>query len=94
MGENNYVVYINANVPASLFWSIVIYDAETRCLIDNRNEEGEGKATVGSRTKGLRENSDGSYYMFLGPGDPPKGGGQLCTYSSRPRMVVFMTIMP
>ncbi len=25
------------------------------------------------RSKGLRENADGSYYMLLGPGDPPKG---------------------
>jgi len=72
-GENNYVIRINKDVPASLFWSIVIYDADTRCLIDNRNEQGEGKATVGSRTKGLRENSDGSFYMLLGPGNPPRG---------------------
>ena len=72
-GENNYVIRINKDVPASLFWSIVIYDAETRCLIDNRNEKGEGKATVGSRTEGLRTNPDGSFDMLLGPGDPPKG---------------------
>ena len=72
-GEENYVIKINANVPASLFWSIVIYDADTRCLIDNRDKKGKGKATVGSRTEGLRTNADGSYYMLLGPGDPPKG---------------------
>ncbi len=50
-GGDNYVIEINANVPASLFWSIVIYDADTRCLIDNRNRDSKGKATVGSRTK-------------------------------------------
>ncbi len=72
-GGDNYVIEINANVPASLFWSIVIYDADTRCLIDNRNKDGKGKATVGSKTKGLRTNADGSYYMLLGPGEPPAG---------------------
>ena len=72
-GGDNYVIEINANVPASLFWSIVIYDADTRCLIDNRNKDGKGKATVGSKTKGLRKNADGSYYMLLGPGQPPTG---------------------
>jgi len=59
-GGDNYVIRIEADVPASLFWSIVIYDADTRCLIDNRNSDGKGKATVGSRTKGLRKNADGS----------------------------------
>ncbi len=73
LGDNKYVIHIQPNVPASLFWSIVIYDADTRCLIDNRNREGKGKATVGSRTKGLRKNADGSYYMLLGPGNPPEG---------------------
>jgi hypothetical protein len=72
-GGHNYVVHIQANVPASLFWSIVIYDADTRCLIDNRNSDGKGKATVGSRTKGLRKNADGSFFMLLGPDEPPKG---------------------
>lgn len=72
-GGDNYIIHIQANVPASLFWSIVIYDADTRCLIDNRNTAGKGKATVGSRTEGLRKNTDGSFYMLLGPGDPPAG---------------------
>jgi hypothetical protein len=72
-GGDNYVIHIEADVPASLFWSFVIYDADTRCLIDNRNEDGKGKATVGSRTEGLRENADGTYDMLLGPGDPPPG---------------------
>jgi hypothetical protein len=72
-GSDHFVIHIQANVPASLFWSLVIYDADTRCLIDNRNKDGKGKATVGSRTEGLRKNADGSFYMLLGPGDPPTG---------------------
>jgi hypothetical protein len=72
-GGDRYVIRVEADVPASLFWSIVVYDADTRCLIDNRNDDGQGKATVGSRTPGLRTNEDGSFYMLLGPGDPPKG---------------------
>ena len=72
-GRNNYVIHIQANVPASLFWSIVIYDADTRCLIDNRNKGGKGKASVGSRTQGLRTNADGTFYILIGPDDPPTG---------------------
>ncbi|WP_189359267.1 DUF1214 domain-containing protein [Algibacter mikhailovii] len=72
-GGNNYIIKINGPVPAELFWSTVIYDTDTRCLIDNRKGAHGGKATVGSKTEGLRINEDGSYTMLLGPGDPPKG---------------------
>jgi hypothetical protein len=57
----------------NLFWSIVVYDADTRCIIDNRSGAAGGKATAGSKTKGLRMNADGSYYVLLGPDAPPKG---------------------
>jgi hypothetical protein len=72
-GGNNYVIRIEKDVPAELFWSIVIYDTDTRCLIDNRDGAGGGKATMGSKTPGLRKNNDGSYYMLLGPDAPPTG---------------------
>lgn len=72
-GGENYVIRINGPVPAELFWSVVIYDTDTRCIIDNRSGIQGGKATMGSKTPGLRVNDDGSYYMLLGPGDPPEG---------------------
>ncbi|NIV33671.1 MAG: DUF1214 domain-containing protein [Anaerolineae bacterium] len=72
-GGENYVIHINGPVPAELFWSVVIYDTDTRCIIDNRHGAAGGKATMGSKTPGLRENEDGSYYMLLGPDAPPKG---------------------
>ncbi len=72
-GENNYVIRVEDNVPADLFWSIVIYDTDHRSLIDNRAGTAGGKATVGSKTPGLRQNADGSYYVFLGPEAPPEG---------------------
>jgi len=72
-GDKNYVIQISGPVPAELFWSVVIYDTDTRCVIDNREGAAGGKATVGSKTPGMRTNKDGSYYMMLGPGDPPKG---------------------
>lgn len=72
-GGDRYVIRINGPVPAALFWSVVIYDADTRCIIDNRHGAAGGKATVGSRTPGLRTNADGSYYVLLGPDEPPPG---------------------
>ena len=43
-GENKYVIRIEKDVPAKLFWSIVVYDADTRCIIDNRKGAAGGKA--------------------------------------------------
>jgi len=72
-GAENYVIQINGPVPADMFWSMVIYDTDTRALIDNREGAAGGKATVGSKTPDLRTNKDGSITMLLGPGKPPKG---------------------
>jgi len=47
-GGDSYIIHINGPVPAELFWSVVIYDADTRCVIDNRHGAAGGKATVGS----------------------------------------------
>ena len=51
----------------------MIYDTDTRCLIDNRAGAAGGKATMGSKTPGLRANEDGSYDMLLGPDAAPEG---------------------
>jgi hypothetical protein len=72
-GGNNYVIRIEKDVPAELFWSVVIYDTDTRTIIDNREGAAGGKATVGSKTPGLRTNDDGTYFMLLGPDAPPSG---------------------
>jgi hypothetical protein len=72
-GGENYVIHINGPVPAKLFWSVVIYDTDTRCIIDNREGAAGGKATVGSKTPKLRTNADGSIYILLGSDAPPKG---------------------
>jgi len=72
-GEERYVIRIEGPVPAELFWSVVIYDADTRCIIDNQEGAAGGKATVGSKTPDLRQNADGSYYVLLGPESSPAG---------------------
>ena len=68
-GEHSYVMRVPADPPAELFWSMVIYDADTRTLIytDQR------KATIGSRaTPDMIVNDDGSVNIFVGP-EPPAG---------------------
>ncbi|HIG60605.1 MAG TPA: DUF1214 domain-containing protein, partial [Gammaproteobacteria bacterium] len=47
---------------AKLFWSIVVYDVNTRTLIMND----ENRPVLSSRT-GLSENEDGSVTLHFGP---------------------------
>ena len=55
------------NAPAELFWSMVIYDSDTRTLIYTDQK----KATIGSRaTPDMVVNEDGSINIFVGPEAP------------------------
>jgi hypothetical protein len=65
LGGMNYTLHIPANPPAVNFWSLTVYDAATRCLIDNPQRN----ADLSSR-KDLAKNSDGSIDLYFGPEAP------------------------
>lgn len=69
-GGVNYVLHVPANAPAEAFWSMTLYDVDTRCII--RNEQ--GIADRSSRMD-LLENEDGSIDLYFGP-DAPAGKEQ------------------
>ena len=66
-GSRNYVLHVPPDVPAEAFWSITLYDVDTRCLI--RNEQ---KIADRSSRMDLIKNTDGSVDIYMGP-DAPKG---------------------
>jgi hypothetical protein len=47
--------------PVKYFWSVTMYDLPARLLVDNPI----GRYAIGSRTKGLKTNSDGSIDIYL-----------------------------
>ena len=61
-GDKHYKLTMPPNAPAEVFWSIVVYDVNTRTLILND----EGRAALSSRT-GLIENDDGSVTLHFSP---------------------------
>ena len=61
-GDKHYKLTMPPNAPAEVFWSIVVYDVNSRTLILND----EGRAALSSRT-GLIENDDGSVTMHFSP---------------------------
>ncbi len=67
-GGKNYRLNVPGPVPARLFWSVTVYDTETRCIIDS----GQGRGAVRSLHEKPVTNADGSYDIYYGP-DKPTG---------------------
>jgi len=70
IGSNTYHLNIPANIPAENFWSIVVYDAETRSMIKNDVQPLPAIRSLDSDK--LIQNSDGSYDVYFGP-EAPEG---------------------
>jgi len=67
-GGRNYKLTIPGPVPARLFWSVTVYDSETRTIIDS----GQGRGAVRTMFEKPQANPDGSFDIFFGP-DAPAG---------------------
>jgi hypothetical protein len=70
-GSQTYKLHLPAGIPASNFWSLVLYSEDTRCFIDNKDAADKLRATsVDSRDKNLVINEDGSVDLYIGPKAP------------------------
>ena len=67
-GSKLYKLHLPANPPANDFWAMTLYDPQTRAPFPSS----QPLPSVGSQTKGLKKNSDGSYDIYFGP-KAPKG---------------------
>lgn len=65
-GGKTYSVTIPANVPVNNYWSFVVYDTQTRSLL----ETDQKLAGVDSKQPDLKANDDGSYTIWYGPQAP------------------------
>jgi len=65
-GKNTYEIVVPKDAPANQFWSITVYDNDSRCIILND----QGKSDISSAREGVRVEDDGSYKVFVGPTVP------------------------
>jgi hypothetical protein len=65
-GSKTYQLHLPPNVPVNNFWAVTLYDTQTRSQLQISNPY----PTLGSQTKGVQENSDGSYDIYFGPKAP------------------------
>ncbi len=67
-GGENYKLTIPGPVPAKLFWSVTVYDSETRTIINTD----QGRGAVRMMFEKPTVNADGNFDVYFGP-DTPKG---------------------
>ncbi len=65
-GSKTYKVHLPPNVPAKDYWSFVVYDNQTRAMLQTDQQF----SSVSSARKTTQQNPDGSYDVYFGPVAP------------------------
>jgi len=65
-GGKSYRLRLPPNIPVKDFWSITLYDSQTRAML----QTGQAFPSVSGQTKGLLVNADGSVDVYFGPQAP------------------------
>jgi hypothetical protein len=65
-GGKTYTIHMPPHIPVKDFWSFTLYDNQTRSMLQTDQQA----PAVGSLTKGLLVNADGSVDVYFGPSTP------------------------
>ena len=67
-GGKTYTLHLPPNIPAEDFWSVVLYDTQTRSMLQTDDPH----PSVSSQTGTVEANDDGSVDVWFGP-EAPEG---------------------
>jgi hypothetical protein len=65
-GDRNYKITLPADIPQSRFWSVMLYDRQTRSML----QTGQPKPDIGSQSGTVVTNDDGTTDIYIGPAAP------------------------
>lgn len=66
-GAKNYRLRLPPNIPVKAFWSVIVYDAQTRSMLQTDAQF----PSVSSQNKAVKSNPDGSVDVYFGPKASP-----------------------
>lgn len=90
VGDRSYKLHLPKDIPAALFWSVTLYEAENASGLDN----GQPFPSLGKLDKPAR-NADGSTELYIGPKAPAeKEGNWLATAPGRGFFAILRLYAP
>jgi hypothetical protein len=90
-GEKNYKLHLDANIPAKDFWSIVVYDPQTRSML----QTDQAYPKKNNSNDNLIFNEDGSVDLYFGPKAPEgKEANWIQTVPGKAWFVLFRVYGP
>lgn len=89
-GARNYRLHVRPNVPAANFWSILVYDTQTRSMLQTDQQW----PSVTSQDPDLTTNEDGSVDINFGPEPPTDGGNWVQTLPGKGWFAMFRLYAP
>ncbi|WP_223515972.1 DUF1254 domain-containing protein [Pseudomonas sp. GL-R-26] len=88
-GAKTYRLRVPANVPAKDFWSVVLYDTQTRSMLQT-----DTQFPSLSSAKGLKANVDGSVDLYFAPSKPANAENWIQTIPGKSWMTIFRLYGP
>jgi hypothetical protein len=89
-GGRTYRLHVPPQVPVNNFWSVLIYDTQTRSMLQTDQEW----PSVTSQDRNLTTNADGSVDIYVGPEPPTSAHNRIQTVPGKSWFAIFRLYGP
>ncbi|KOS57532.1 DUF1214 domain-containing protein, partial [Rhodococcus rhodochrous] len=89
-GDRTYRLHVPPQVPVNNFWSVLVYDTQTRSMLQTDQQW----PSVTSQDADLTTNEDGSVDVRFGPARPGEGGNWVQTLPGKSWFAMFRLYGP